>query len=342
MTITPPDDYTGALGSGTVTLPIWVASVTNFLNALSAAASSITYDNATSGLAAIQVQAAIDEIDAVLDGLSGSYEALGAVSTHAGIENAHGMEHNDLNSVGADDHHAQSHTLTSHSTRAHSELTGVGAGDHHAAVTLAAGGEHTLSTQEITAVSATATQAGHSVIVGDTFYSATTPVVGGIESVPRLSTALSGQATLSSGRLSLTAMYLPKGFTVNNLSFMSTTAAMTAGLNWWFALYSSAYALLANSADQTVAGWAANTMKTLAMTTPYVVPTSGLYYPGLMVKPDTGSIPAPLGQGTITVALAALTPVLVGYSTTGLTTTPPNPCAAPTAQAISALYCIAS
>jgi len=42
-----------------------------------------------------------------------------------------GTLHEDLTDVTSDQHHAQSHTLTSHSTRAHSELTGVGATDHH-------------------------------------------------------------------------------------------------------------------------------------------------------------------------------------------------------------------
>lgn len=39
--------------------------------------------------------------------------------------------HSDLQNVTADQHHAQSHTLASHSTKAHSELTGIGSSDHH-------------------------------------------------------------------------------------------------------------------------------------------------------------------------------------------------------------------
>ena len=41
------------------------------------------------------------------------------------------VAHADVLDVGANDHHAQSHTLASHSTRPHSALTGVGANDHH-------------------------------------------------------------------------------------------------------------------------------------------------------------------------------------------------------------------
>lgn len=43
-------------------------------------------------------------------------------------EKAHGS----LTGVTSDQHHAQAHTLASHSTKAHAELTGVGANDHHA------------------------------------------------------------------------------------------------------------------------------------------------------------------------------------------------------------------
>lgn len=58
-----------------------------------------------------------DEIDTLLAGKS----AVG-----------HGHTHASTTGQTADDHHPQSHTLTSHSTRAHSDLTGIGADDHHA------------------------------------------------------------------------------------------------------------------------------------------------------------------------------------------------------------------
>jgi len=53
-----------------------------------------------------------------------------------------------------DDHHAQAHTLASHSTEAHSELTGFGAGDHHAEAHQAAhnsGGGDALKLDDLTA-----------------------------------------------------------------------------------------------------------------------------------------------------------------------------------------------
>lgn len=41
------------------------------------------------------------------------------------------VAHSATTGQGTDDHHAQAHTLASHSTEAHSELTGVGTDDHH-------------------------------------------------------------------------------------------------------------------------------------------------------------------------------------------------------------------
>lgn len=63
------------------------------------------------------------------------YRDTGAAWVQVGAERLAALTaraHSDLTGIGADDHHAQGHTLASHSTKAHSELTGVGADDHHA------------------------------------------------------------------------------------------------------------------------------------------------------------------------------------------------------------------
>ena len=44
------------------------------------------------------------------------------------------LPHANLASVSSDQHHAQAHSLASHSSKAHSELTGIGSGDHHTQV----------------------------------------------------------------------------------------------------------------------------------------------------------------------------------------------------------------
>lgn len=57
------------------------------------------------------------------------------------------LGHGDLGSVSANQHHAQAHSLASHSSKAHNELTGIGANDHHAQA-------HSHAHSSITGVSA--------------------------------------------------------------------------------------------------------------------------------------------------------------------------------------------
>lgn len=128
---------------------------------------------------------------------------------------------------------------------------------------------------------------------------------------------------LNSGRLSLIGIYLRKGMTVSSISVWSRTTAAVTPTNQWFALYSSAAALLAVSADDTTTAWAANTKKTLAMTTPYVVPTSGMYYIGICVVAATP--PTLSGIGGLGTAQMAELPMPTATANTGLT----NPASAP-------------
>ena len=62
-------------------------------------------------------------------------------------------DHSQLTGVTSDQHHAQSHTLVSHSTKDHSELTGVTANQHHAQLHQAAhqqgGGDANAGTHAI-------------------------------------------------------------------------------------------------------------------------------------------------------------------------------------------------
>lgn len=83
------------------------------------------------------------------------------------------------------------------------------------------------------------------------------------------------------------ALPLNAGDLVTSLTFVSATTAAGTPTNWWFALYSPAGALLSQSADQTSTAWAANTAKTLALTTPQLITTAGVYYAALMVKATT-------------------------------------------------------
>lgn len=93
---------------------------------------------------------------------------------------------------------------------------------------------------------------------------------------------------LSTGRLSVAAIFLPKGLPVTSITFMSATTAASVPLNQWFALFDDARGKLAVTADDTTTAWAANTAKTLTVTGgPFVTTYAGLYYVGLMVLATT-------------------------------------------------------
>jgi hypothetical protein len=145
------------------------------------------------------------------------------------------------------------------------------------------------------------------------------------ENVPRY---LAGTATTAgtSGTVYLAAVYLYAGQLVSNITITTGGTAFTTPTNQFFGLYSgnpTAPALLATSANQTTTALPANTVKTLAMTTPYRVPTSGIYYVAFMVTATTmGTLngPAALTQATD----ANRAPILFGSSSTGQTTALPT------------------
>lgn len=148
------------------------------------------------------------------------------------------------------------------------------------------------------------------------------------ETMPReICPEVNTTAPTASGTLFLQAIYLTAGQLVSNISISSATTAAGTPTNYFFALYDANRALRAVSANQTTSAWAANTMKTLAMTTPYRVPTSGLYYIGLMMTATT-IITTKGGTAKTGGQLAAAVPILHGASSTGLTTSMPDPAAA--------------
>lgn len=138
----------------------------------------------------------------------------------------------------------------------------------------------------------------------------------------------------ASGTLFMQAIYLKAGQLVSNITIASATTAIGTPTNQFYALYDANRNLLAQSANQTTAAWAANTVRTLAMTTPYRVPTSGLYYIGLL---QVATTIATIKGGTAKTGgqLSGAVPILHGTSTTGLTTALPNPAAAITAGTAS-------
>lgn len=151
--------------------------------------------------------------------------------------------------------------------------------------------------------------------------------------------ALTTQVMLSA------AIALNTGDTVTNLTFVSGATAAGTPTNWWFALYSSAAtpALLAQTADQTTTAWAANTAKTVALSTPQLISTSGIYYVAIMVKATTppSLLCDVLGIAGAGGALISGQKPLAQTSGSSLTTTAPATIATPTGV-VNVPYCVAT
>lgn len=148
------------------------------------------------------------------------------------------------------------------------------------------------------------------------------------ETIPReLCPEVNTVAPTASGTLFMQAIYLKAGTLVSNITVSSATTAAGTPTNYFAALYDGSRNLRAASANQTTTAWAANTVKTLAMTTPYRVPTSGLYYIGFFMTATT-VITMKGGTAKVGGQLASSVPTLHGASSTGLTTALPDPAAA--------------
>lgn len=160
------------------------------------------------------------------------------------------------------------------------------------------------------------------------------------ETFPRFA-ATTNTTAGATGTLFLQAIWLTAGTLVSNITFFSATTAAATTTNLFFALFDgNSRALLAQSANQGAYTWAANSIKTLAMTTPYRIPTTGFYYVGVLQVATT--IATLLGGAAkLNAIIASTAPILHGTSTTGLTTALPNPAAAITAGTAS-LYAYVS
>lgn len=108
--------------------------------------------------------------------------------------------------------------------------------------------------------------------------------------------ATANQTAFTSGVMKSTPLYLRAGDVVTNLTFVSGTTAAGTPTNWWFALYSPATtpALLAQSADQLTAAWAAYTAKTLALSSPVTVTETGWHWAAISVT--ASAVPTLLGS----------------------------------------------
>ena len=149
------------------------------------------------------------------------------------------------------------------------------------------------------------------------------------ETYSRMGATVANSPLLSSGILHLTAIEIPQGTVVSQITYGSATTAANTPTNYWFALYNSDLTLCAQTADQTSTAWAANTFKSLSLTAPYTTTKSGRHYVGIMVAAAT---PPTLWGVATNFWVTNIAPISNGSSTTGLTTTAPATAAALTAQ----------
>lgn len=132
----------------------------------------------------------------------------------------------------------------------------------------------------------------------------------------------------TSGVLTLTPIWLPKGVTISNISWANGNTAGATLTHQWAALYNSARLQLAVTADKTTSAVPINTVFTWAIatiasgsSTTFVTTYTGLYYLGLMIAATT--LPAPVAAGG-PVAAGNLAPTF-GNSDTSQTTPPAFP-----------------
>ena len=157
------------------------------------------------------------------------------------------------------------------------------------------------------------------------------------ETIPRNSTIATNIGAITSGTLNLQAIYLRAGTICSSISFLSGATQATTPTNQIFSLYDGNRNLLAVTNNDTTTAWAASTLKTLNIATPYTITQTGLYYLGIMVTATT--VPTLIcNTASAVTTLAGLAPIIRGNSTTGLTTTMPATAAAIATAGLNAIW----
>jgi hypothetical protein len=99
---------------------------------------------------------------------------------------------------------------------------------------------------------------------------------------------------LSSQRVSMGLIALPKGYPVASIMFAGGTTALATGVHQIFGIYtipdpanSSRGVLRGMTRDATSEAWAANTLKSLSLPAPYVTEYAGVYWIAILVQATT-------------------------------------------------------
>lgn len=142
----------------------------------------------------------------------------------------------------------------------------------------------------------------------------------------------------TTGQVFMQAVWLPAGTVVSNIKIWSATTAAGTPTHYNAGLYDTSGNLLATGTDKTSTAWAANTLTTFAMATPYTVTASGLFYIAVSVVATT--VPTMKGTTAKTGGQANFaTPNTCGLSaTTYATGNMPATLALPAAAATTSLY----
>jgi hypothetical protein len=162
------------------------------------------------------------------------------------------------------------------------------------------------------------------------------------ETIPRMTFNVANISFLTSGTLLLQAISLVQGQLISSITIFSRSTAGSGMTNQWFGLFSAARVCLAVTNDDTSNAWIQNTAKTLNLTSSYTVPSTGLYYIGVMVAGTT--VPTLVGLSQATALLSTPAPIVVGNSSTGLTSpfTVGNTAGALSASSLGYLYAYVS
>lgn len=112
----------------------------------------------------------------------------------------------------------------------------------------------------------------------------------------RFTSGSANNALLVTQRATLVAIPLIKGMVVSSISVHSGATAAGAPTFQKFGLYDSGYNRLALTADDGATAWAAESLKTLALTDTYTVLATDIYYVAILVA--AGTLPTLRGVGS--------------------------------------------
>ena len=147
----------------------------------------------------------------------------------------------------------------------------------------------------------------------------------------RSSTAFNQTTAIgATGVLQLCAIFVPFNTIVNNINFVTGSTAGVTMTHQWAVLCDNNRNLLANTADLTNGAIGANAVFTWPVAaiasgaaTSFTTTYGGLYYVGLLVTAAT--IPTLMGTSDAANTIKNIAPILVGGSTSSLTTPSPYP-----------------